>query len=307
MVNEVIEAVVGGVMGYVTGRLGLGSICILPAVVFPELEVMGMSAFLVSTVGGYEGVDGERGGVEVEKLGLALVLGLGYGLLGQLFGKSVFWSLLVYGLGVTWMWLRGEWVWGLLLLPLGMAICHTLSMPIYGIFAGCSLARLWVGYRQEGISSPEASQLATVVAGVIPGVSPQFFCKLLYGSRFYYEEVSALEPYYEWGAVVSYLLWKIADGKTVMSSLLWGTERSTVLIAALVALGLAWCLPQPKVVPSHRLLTLIQAVSFWIVTAIQAPAALFAPVLIALTVVILYPKIDLQYWLIPAYVVGSLI
>ena len=307
MVNEVIEAVVGGVMGYVAGSLGLGSVCVLPAVVFPELEVMGMSAFLVSTVGGYEGVEGERGGVEVEKLGLAVVLGLGYGLLGQLFRKSVFETLVIYALGVTWMWLRGEGVWGPLLLPVGMAVFHAVSMPIYGIFAGCSLARLWIRQRQEGISSPEASQLATIVAGVTPGVSPQFFCKLLYGSRFYYEEVSALEPYYEWGAVVSYLLWKIADGKTVMSGLLWGTERGTVLLAALVALGLMVCLPKPKVVPSHRLVTLLQALSFWVVTIIQAPAAYFAPALIALAVVILYPEVDLQPWLIPAYVVGSLI
>jgi len=142
---------------------------------------------------------------------------------------------------------------------------------------------------------------------VIPGVSPQFLCRLLHGSHCRYKEVSELEPYYEWGAVVSYLIWKVADGKTVLGGILWGTERGTVLLGALVALGLILCLPKPKAVPSHRLLTLLQALSFWVITVIQSPAACFTPALIALAVVILYPEIDLQNWLIPAYVVGSLL
>jgi len=162
MVMEVIEAVVGGVMGYVAGRLGLGSVCILPAVLAPELEVMGVSGFLVSTIGGYEGVEGERGGVEVRKLGLALLLGLGYGLVGQFFGKSVLWTVVIYVLGVSWIWMRGERSLELWLLPVGMAGLHLVNMPI--LFAGCSLGRLWVGRRQKEVSSVRGAQLATVVA-----------------------------------------------------------------------------------------------------------------------------------------------
>ena len=306
MVMEVIEAVVGGVLGYVAGRVGLGSVCILPAVVVPELGVMGVSGFLASTVGGYEGVEGERGGVEVWKLGLGVLLGLGYGLVGQFFGKSVLWSAVIYALGVSWSWVRGERSPALWLVPVGMAGLHLVSMPIYGIFAGCSLARLWVGRRQKGVSSVRGAQLATVVAGVIPGVNPQLLCRLQHRSRCQYEAVSELEPYYEWGAVVSYLIWKVADGKTVLGGILWGTERQTVLLGALVALGLMLCLPKPKAVPSHRIQTLLQALSFWVITVIQSPAACFTPIIIALAVVKFYPKIDLQNWLIPAYVVGSL-
>jgi len=305
MVMGVIQAVVGGVLGYVAGRLGLGSVCIMPAVVVPELGVMAVSGFLASTVGGYEGVEGERGGVEVWKLGLAVLLGLGYGLVGQFFGKSVWWSAAIYALGASWSWVRGERSPGLWLAPVGMAGLHLVNMPIYGIFAGCSLARLWVERRQV-VSSVQGAQLATVAASVIPGVNPQLLCRLQHRSRCQYETVSELEPYYEWGAVVSYLIWKVADGKTVLGGILWGTERETVLLGALVALGLVWLLPKPEAVPSHRIQTLLQALSFWVITAIQSPAACFTPVLIALAVVKLYPKTDLQNWLIPAYVVSSL-